>query len=205
MNESPNIQQIGFSEMYEWQTNPDRYIDRFGLFVQFNKENPNKIEPYNGGEMVGVTTICGSVVSDLGNEWCGKYKIKDNGEYEFEIKTLAVGVKEYDQNLEMPFIRTQKYDVQKKIESEEFDEKLDYQPRICRATWVMVNLIGKCVVYDDGTCESGDYCVPFTSDDKLNFRKLGTAIKYDETKHKGMKKYYVLKRLSKNTIQILYR
>ena len=69
----------------------------------------------------------------------------------------------------------------------------------------MVNLIGKCIVYDDGTCESGDYCVPFTSDYQLDFAKYGTATKYDETIRKDMKKFYVIERVSENTIKILYK
>ena len=42
-------------------------------------------------------------------------------------------------------------------------------------------------------------------DDPLDFAKYGTATKYDETIHKDMKKFYVIERVSENTIKILYK
>ena len=136
MDKSSNIQEFGFSEMYECQTNPDRFKDRFGLFVQFSTRNTNKIEPYKGGELMGVSTICSTISSDRCDEWHDKYKKKDNGAYKFETKTLAVGTKEYDQELEMPYIHTYKYDVRKKIESDKFDSSKDYYPRYVRGEWL---------------------------------------------------------------------
>ena len=39
------VRQIGYTEMFEWQTIPE---SAYGLFVQFNKEEPEKVEPYHG-------------------------------------------------------------------------------------------------------------------------------------------------------------
>ena len=38
------VRQIGYTEMFEWQTIPE---SAYGLFVQFSKEEPEKVEPYH--------------------------------------------------------------------------------------------------------------------------------------------------------------
>ena len=56
MNQTENlIQKFGYTEMYEWSNASNK---KLGLFVQFDKRNPNKIQPYTGdGVLVGVSTV----------------------------------------------------------------------------------------------------------------------------------------------------
>ena len=52
MNQAENlIQKFGYTEMYEWSNASNK---KLGLFVQFDKRNPNKIQPYTGD---GVFTV----------------------------------------------------------------------------------------------------------------------------------------------------
>ena len=55
------IQPFGYTEMYEWTKTPTN--QRFGLFVQFSKRYPDRIEPCHSedGVLAGVSSICSAV------------------------------------------------------------------------------------------------------------------------------------------------
>ena len=202
MQDNPNIQKIGYTEMYEWAKNPDLLNNgRFGLFVQFNKHEPEKIEPFIGDKELycGITTAQALETSDDPAEWIGKYKTDNYGDYYVKQEFLAVGNKEYDQQNEFSFIRTFPYSVYKKIQSDEFDENEKYIPRTMRAEWIRVNLVGKCIVQDNGKCEPGKFCSPYAGTDAT---QAGIAV---PSKSKLALRFLVLKRLSDNTILILNR
>ena len=105
MNQVENlIQKFGYTEMYEWSNASNK---KLGLFVQFDKRNPNKIQPYTGdGVLVGVSTVCSTIESDNPENWRFAYMANEVGDLYLKKETLAVGIKEYDQNEEMSFIRT---------------------------------------------------------------------------------------------------
>lgn len=197
MNEQM-IQTIGYSEMYEWSVKPNNAV--FGKFVTFDKSNPSKITLFGNDEndlVIGVSTICAADVSDNPDEWYGKYMINKYGDYILQKETLAVGTKVYDENLEMSLIRTYPWEHYIKVINKDFDETKQYIPRVNRVEWVRVNLLGKCFVEDNGKCNTGDFCMPYVGTDE---NLLGTAVPATENaKHK----YYVLGRISDNTILIL--
>ena len=92
------IQKFGYTEMYEWSSPSNK---RLGLFVQFDKRHPNKIQPYTGdGVLVGVSTVCSVKESDNPDNWKSAYLCDEVGDYYLKKETLAVGVKEYDQKEE---------------------------------------------------------------------------------------------------------
>lgn len=190
------IQPFGYSEMYEWKNNPDNLECKNGLFVQFSADEPEKIEKYNGGVLCGVTTMCFTALSDNPVEWCGKSKTDSTGSYVREKKYIAVGSKVYDQSQEINIVRTFPYKIYKKVDTEEYDKEREYIPRINRIEWQAVTINGKCIVQDDGTCKAGGFCTPLVTDD---YSKAGLAT---EAKDVNAPKFYVLKRLSDNTILI---
>ena len=117
---------------------------------------------------------------------------------------IAVGNKEYDQHNELSFIRTFPYSIYKKQETEEFNSEMQYIPRANRIEWQAVCLLGKAIIIDNGNCKPGEYIVPYTGDE---YDLAGTGVKYDSTLgiHQKLPKFYVLKRVSGKTVQVLVR
>lgn len=189
------IQPFGFSEMYEWAKIPEQ---KLGLFVQFNKRYPNMVEPYHSkdGVLVGISTICSLIESDDPSEWHGAYLYNDVGDAFIQKQKLAVGVKQYDQNIELSYITTRPYEHYIKVENEKYDKRQKYIKRSGRAEWVRVNMLGKAIVIDNGTCTPGNYCMPYAGDDASLF---GTAVPYSD----GSIGLYVLERVSKTSILVL--
>ena len=191
------IQNFGYSEMYEWSNVSNR---NFGIFVQFDKRNPNKIEPYTGdGVLLGVSTICSVLESDDPDNWKYAYIVNEVGDFYLKEETLAVGIKDYDQNEEMSFIKTQPWKHYVKVEVDGFDSSKKYVRRSYRAEWVRVNVLGKVIVRDNGECVPGQFCEPVVGTKDKEF--VGTAKPAE--KDSKLPKFYVLERLSSNSILIL--
>jgi len=198
MNEN-NIQEFGYAEMYEWANVPDNK-QRLGRFVTFDKEKPGMIvAAHDDNFIVGVTTVCAEDTSDDPDEWKFSYLCNEYGDLYLKKERLAVGAKQYDQYNEMNYIRTYPWEHYIKIENKYLDKEKTYVKRSKRIEWVRVNLLGKTIVKDNGKCKPGEFCTVYSG--KLK-EKFGTAIPYNEKKSKN-KKFYVLDRLSENTILIL--
>ena len=191
------IQNFGYSEMYEWSNVSNR---NFGIFVQFDKRNPNKIEPYTGdGVLLGVSTICSVLESDDPDNWKYAYIVNEVGDFYLKEETLAVGIKDYDQNEEMSFIKTQPWKHYVKVEVDGFDSSKKYVRRSDRAEWVRVNVLGKVIVRDNGQCMPGEFCEPVV--DTMDREFIGTAKPAE--KESKQPKFYVLERVSSHSILIL--
>lgn len=195
------LQTYGYTEMYEWMNNPESLENSgCGLFVQFTKQEPEKIEVFDGsGVFCGVTTATAQDTSDNPQEWHGKYVVNQYDRREKEIKFIAVGNKTYDQVNELSFVRTFPYEVVKNIVSNQFDTTKHYVPRDKRINWSRVNLMGKCIVKDNGKCTPGKWCQPYVGPD---FENCGSAI---PAKKSDTLKFYVLSRVSPTTIKIVIK
>lgn len=182
--------------MYEWKDVP---LEKpFARFVQFSPEDPEKIEYYNGkGPLIGVTSIQSTITSDDPNEWKYAYMCSEVGDRFLNKETLAVGVKQYDQIMELSYITTRPYTHFKTIPNKAFKEEFQYQKRSQRPEWCRVNLIGKAIVEDNGDCVPGQYCEPCVSE--LNI-ECGKAIPW---KGESKQKFWVLRRLTDTTIEVL--
>ena len=77
--------------------------------------------------------------------------------------------------------------------NESYDKQLTYKNRSDRNEWVRVNLIGKCIVEDNGGCKSCQWCT---------VGKNGIAIPCNDF---SQNKYYVIDRISDNTIMIFFK
>lgn len=197
MEELNLIQNFGFSEMYEWSDTSKIII---GAFVSFDSDSPSRIIPYgygNNKEILGITTVNSVIESDNPDRWKYAYMCNEVGDIYLQKEKLAVGQKVYDQVLELNYIQTRPWEHYIPIENKYLDKNKEYIPRTKRGEWVRVNLLGKVIVRDNGECKPGQYCQPYTG--KL-IKNFGTAVPATD---ENVKKYYVLERLSQNTILIL--
>lgn len=194
------IQKFGYAEMYEWQT-VDEKNRNLGRFVTFSKENPDKIVLPNKADqyILGVTTVNAVVESDNPDEWRFKNLCNEYGDLYLQKERLAVGEKVYDQLNEMNYIKTRPWEHFITINNKYYNKDAKYLKRTQRFEWTRVNLIGKCIVYDNGECTPGEFCTPYVG--KLK-EKFGMAVPATE---KSKNKYYVLERLSQTTILIYFK
>lgn len=191
------MNKFGYSEMYEWSELFKFDINPFGRFVTFSKEQPGKIVLANDndkGLILGVTTINSVMTSDDPNEWQGKYLANEYGDHMFKYVNKANAQLSYDERLEMPLITTYKTKDIKPVINPDFDSTLKYEKRSDRKEWIRVHLLGKCIVTDNGECEPGKYCT---------IGENGIAIPF--IMPKAIFKYYVIDRLSENTIMIFFK
>ena len=192
------IQKFGYSEMYEWAELPTPEF-RLGRFVTFDKTHVNKIKPVSDKNdfIVGVTTVNSVTDSDNPNSWKYKNVCNEYGDMYLVKERLAVGEKVYDQINEINFIKTRPWEHYVPIQNKYFNKDVQYVKRTNRQEWIRVNLVGKCVVFDDGQCTPGQWCMPYSGKIK---ELQGSAIPYDG---KCENKFYVLERISDKTILIL--
>lgn len=191
------IQGFGYTEMYEWVRTP---VDkRFGLFVQFSKRYPEKIEPFHDADaaLAGVSTICSAIESDNPPQWKFAYMCNAVGDVFMREETLAVGVKCYDSQKELSYISTRPWKHYVKVPNKYLDTTKQYVPRTMRQEWVRVALLGKTLVTDDGSLNAGEYCMPYAGKD---MQKAGTAVKWDG---ESSMKFYVLQRMTPTTVMIV--
>lgn len=189
------IQNFGFCEMYEFS---NEVSNKYGKFVQFDPENPDKIILCTNPEnVIGITSINSVINSDDPEIWPSMINRNEYGDAYMKREILSVGQKQYDQINEIPYIETKPWTNFTPFINEEYDETKKYIQRSNRKEWVRVNLLGKCVVEDNGKCIPGKYCTIYKGKD---LKRIGTAI---PATSKSIIKYYVIKRLSDKTILIL--
>ena len=195
-----NIQGFGYAEMYEWKEIPE-HKNRLGRFVTFDKEEKSKITyAHNNDYLIGVTTVCAQDTSDDPDEWTYSYLCNEYGDLYLQKEKLAVGAKQYDQYLEMNYIRTYPWEHFIKIPNKYLDKEKKYVKRSNRLEWVRVTLVGKAIVKDNGKCKPGDFCTVYSGKIKDLY---GTAVPATEKTKNS--KYYVIDRLSENTILVLLK
>lgn len=192
------MNKFGYSEMYEWSELFKFDMIPYGRFVAFDEKEPGKIKLANKGDYpIGVTTINTVITSDDPEEWQGKYLCNEYGDCFLQEKDKAVAVNAYDDINEMPYIATYKDTEVVPVINEQFDSSRIYKMRSDRPEWIRVNLLGKCIVVDDGTCQPGQLCT---------IGENGIAVP-TETPNKWpyVNKFYVIDRLTENTIMIFYK
>lgn len=189
------MNKFGYSEMYEWSELFKFNIVPYGRFVSFDNNEPGKIKLANNYDnIIGVTTINSVITSDDPNEWQGKYLCNEYGDCFLQKKDKAVAVNAYDDINEMPYVATYKDSEVVPVVNDTFDKSRIYKKRSERPEWVRVNLLGKCIVVDDGNCKPGGYCTVS--------KEGGIAVPCDDIESK---KYYVIDRLTDNTIMIFFK
>lgn len=192
------INKFGYSEMYEWSELFKFDIVPYGRFVTFDNNEPGKIRlAHISDYIIGVTTINTVCTSDDPEEWQGKYLCNEYGDYLLQSKDVAIALNAYDDIEEIPYIATIKNTEVVPVINENFDSELTYKKRSNRNEWIRVNLLGKCIVVDNGECKPGQWCT---------VSENGIAVPTDTSR--GMpyvNKWYVIDRLTENTIMIFFK
>ena len=166
------INKFGYSEMYEWSELFKFDINPYGRFVTFSNNETGKIKLAEPGDfIIGVTTINSVCTSDDPNEWQGKYLSSDVGDRIFHRVS----------NEMIPMINP------------DYNSSINYMKRSERKEWIRINLLGKCIVVDNGKCNKNSLCT---------IGKNGIAV---PSRKNNKNTYYVIDRLSDNTIMIFFK
>ena len=191
------MNKFGYSEMYEWSELFKFDMVPYGRFVTFDEKEPGKIKLANKEDyIIGVTTVNTVITSDDPEEWQGKYLCNEYGDCFLQENDKAVAVNAYDDINEMPYIATYKDTEVVPVINEQFDKSKIYKKRSDRPEWIRVNLLGKCITVDDGTCQPGHWCT---------IGENGIAIPTDIITKTPNVNWYVLDRLTENTIMIFFK
>ena len=155
-----------------------------GYFVTFDGAGQKIRKTADSDSYVlGVVTGTSGIVGDTGElRWKGKYLTDEWGRIQYHEVTVP-GIKDDKGNVLLP----EHVEIQP-ILNPQWDNTRTYIPRLKRPEWIIVGLLGKLRVRDDGTCIPGGYCRPSNN---------GIA----SASESG---YRVLERLSENRILILY-
>lgn len=172
-----------YSEFFEWTDgNPDDE-DRMGFFVKLNGDKIEKCNTFD--TPIGITSATPAIVGDAGEiHWQGKYLTDEFGRVQYhdvlipEIKDDKGNVTEPEHTETQPMINP------------EWDPNTKYIPRKDRKEWSTVGVVGKLIVFDDGTLEPGDKC---------QSGENGIAIKSTNSS------CYVLRRISNNKVLVWFR
>jgi hypothetical protein len=192
------MNKFGYSEMYEWSELFKFDIVPYGRFVAFDNNEPGKIRLGHVSDyIIGVTTINTVCTSDNPEEWQGKYLCNEYGDCLLQEKDKATAINAYDDVEEFPYIATIKEKEIVPVINDEYDSSKEYKKRTDRLEWIRVNLIGKCIVVDNGECQPGKFCT---------VGENGIAKPTDISR--GMpyvNKWHVIDRLTDNTIMIFFK
>lgn len=194
------VNKFGYAEMYEWSSSADNIVNKLGRFVQFDYNEPDKINITNNPlEVIGISSINFSYLSDNDDKWKNKYNYNDVGDIILSEKHIAYGKREFDAKLNFPYISTHEAIAYEASENENFDSNKKYIKHSDRTNWSPITLLGKSIIYDYGSCDNQRYCQIYNGLDESLF---GIAVPvYDES----LPKYHIISRYSKNTIMILYK
>lgn len=182
-----------YAELFEWSDlNLDKE-DRIGFFVTFEK-GTQKIRKANASDkyILGVVSVNAAILGDnFDEEWKDKY-IRDKwGRIVYQnviIPMKTITVNHADGSKEEIIVESERIEKQPII-NPNYQSNKNYIPREERPEWSPIGLLGKLLVYDDGTCEVGGYCKPNND---------GIATNSEDG-------YYVMERTNENIIKIMFK
>ena len=200
MENNSLVNPVGYSEMYEWSQFPPE--NPYGFFVRIDPQNPGRVDLVKNAsdDVLGVTSIQAVTTSDDPDKWKYAYLCNEVGDKFLRNDRIGIGMKVYDQVNEFSYITTRPYDHYVPVPTQQYDPEKKYVKRSNRKEWVRVNLIGKCIVRDDGKCNPGEWCQPASQKGKSK-KNIGIAIPAN-MKSEGWK-FYVSQRITPNTIEII--
>lgn len=140
-----------YAEFFEWADGNTDADDRTGLFVKLDGGKIVIAEEFD--TPFGVISATPAVVGDSAElHWQGKYKTDDFGRVLYDTVIVPAEV-DGDGNTVEP----ETVELRPAI-NPDFDAAQEYTPRAARPEWAAVGVLGKLVVYDDGTLRPGDLC-----------------------------------------------
>ena len=172
-----------YAEYFEWADGNPNNEDRVGYFV---KLKDGKIVLCNDFDTpLGIVSATPAIIGDSGEmHWQGKFLTDDFGRIQYHDVTVPAEIDEDGNIVTEEHIETQP------ILNPKWNPNLEYIPRKDRAEWSAVGVLGKLIVYDDGTLKSGDIC------------RCGANGKAAKSINDG---YTVLKRVSDDKVLIWFK
>ncbi len=185
-----------YAEMFEWLDKNVDHEDRVGLFVALDGDKV-RIATSEDDNILGVVSACPSVCGDVKDETWGDIYLKDiYGRLlleEIEVPEITETIMLSKNDSDKPMLKTIQ-EAHKEIVPKlnpDYDPTRVYIPRSQRPEWVAIGMLGKLVVMDDGSCKVKGWC-------KAGKNGIATIAKEKQG-------YYVMDRLDKNHIKILFR
>jgi len=172
-----------YAEYFEWlDGNPDSE-DRVGYFVKLSGDKIVKCGEFD--TPLGIVSATPAIVGDSAElHWKDKFVTDDFGRVQYHDVVVPA---EYDENENLI---CEEHIERQPIINPDWDNLKEYISRNDRAEWAPVGVLGKLIVYDDGTLKTGDICRPGPD---------GIAVKSIENG------YPVLKRISDDKVLIWFR
>ena len=172
-----------YAEFFEWADGNPNAEDRTGYFVKLEGDKIVKCDNFD--IPLGIVSATPAIVGDSGEmHWQGKYVTDDFGRVQYHDVVVPAEFDEEGNVLVEEHIESQP------IFNPEWNAETKYIPRKDRPEWSTVGVIGKLVVYDDGTLQPGDIC---------RVGEGGIAVKSIENG------YPVLKRIADDKVLIWYK
>ena len=172
-----------YAEYFEWADGNPNNEDRAGYFVKLKDDKIVLCEDFD--IPLGIISATPAIIGDSGEmHWQGKFLTDEFGRIQYHDVTVPAETDEDGNTITEEHIETQP------ILNPDWNPEQEYIPRKDRPEWSAIGVLGKLIVYDDGTLQSGDICR--CGDD-------GKAVKSIESG------YTVLKRVSDDKILIWFK
>lgn len=172
-----------YSEMFEWQDRNPNSEDRAGYFVKLIGDKIAFAEEFD--TPLGVVSAMPAIIGDSGEmHWQGKYITDDFGRVQYHDVVMP------EEKDEEGNIIIEEHTERQPVLNPEWDSAKEYIPRLQRPEWATVGVLGKLIVYDDGTLQGGDLC------------RCGNGGKAVKSVNSG---YPILKRVSEDKVLIWFK
>jgi hypothetical protein len=172
-----------YSELFEWLDRNPNNEDRAGYFVKLAGDKITIADEFDAP--LGVISAMPAIIGDSGEmHWHGKYLTDDFGRVKYHDVVIP------EEKDEEGNIIAQERIERHPMLNPEWDSTQEYVPRLKRPEWATVGVLGKLIVYDDGTLQRGDMC------------RCGAGGKAVKSIKGG---YPVLKRVSDDKVLIWFR
>ena len=172
-----------YAEYFEWADGNPNNEDRAGYFVKLKDGKIVLCEDFD--TPLGIISATPAIIGDSGEmHWQGKFLTDDFGRIQYCDVTVPAETDEDGNIVTEEHIETQP------ILNPQWNPEQEYIPRKDRAEWSAVGVLGKLIVYDDGTLQSGDIC------------RCGDGGKAVKSIENG---YTVLKRVSDDKVIIWFK
>ena len=172
-----------YAEYFEWADGNPNNEDRAGYFVKLKNGKIVLCEDFD--IPLGIVSATPAIIGDSGEmHWQGKYVTDEFGRIQYHDVTVPAEIDEDGNIITEEHIETQP------ILNPDWNPDWEYIPRKNRPEWSAVGVLGKLIVYDDGTLQSGDVC---------RCGANGKAVKSIENG------YTVLKRVSDDKVLIWFK
>ena len=172
-----------YAEYFEWADGNQNNEDRAGYFVKLKDGKIVLCEDFD--TPLGIVSATPAIIGDSGEmHWQGKYVTDDFGRIQYHDVTVPAEIDEDGNTVTEEHIETQP------ILNPDWNPEQEYIPRKDRPEWSAVGVLGKLIVYDDGTLQSGDIC------------RCGTNGKAAKSVNNG---YTVLKRIADDKVLIWFK